>query len=412
MSVLEPLRALRHREVRASGLTAVFYNFGFFTLLAYTPLALGLGAHELGYVFFGWGLMLAVFAVFVAPLLSRRIGDVRGLGVALAGFTVAARADGRVARLADGAHRRRDRRRDVPRRHQHAHDADRHGVRPGRAAGRLGRVQLRALLRRRVAPFVAGKLAEHVSVAVAVLPRRGDDRGRRWSCCGSTATRSWRPGRRRRPRPTPARRPRRAGRPGAGATPAAAPMVVAVGGPTARQVSAMAVPLARARGSEVHVLHVVERDVVVGEDAVDLETAAEARGAARRLRRRAARVRRAGHRRAARTASARTPTSRDADPAARAEDLGAGLIVVGPDSRQTTIGAGVTARIAGHAPAHVIVVHPRAGALGRPLAGVAGPADPGDDLGRLEPGPLMMEVPRCSTTSSSRSTARRTPTAR
>ncbi len=88
VSVLEPLRALRHREVRASGLTAVFYNFGFFTLLAYTPLALGLGAHELGYVFFGWGLMLAVFAVFVAPALSRRVGDVRGLGGALAGFTV------------------------------------------------------------------------------------------------------------------------------------------------------------------------------------------------------------------------------------------------------------------------------------------------------------------------------------
>ena len=32
--------------------------------------------------------MLAVFAVFVAPALSRRIGDVRGLGGALAGFAV------------------------------------------------------------------------------------------------------------------------------------------------------------------------------------------------------------------------------------------------------------------------------------------------------------------------------------
>ena len=30
-----------------------------------------------------------------------------------------------------------------------------------------------------IAPFVAGKLAEHVSVAVAVLPRRGHDRGLR-----------------------------------------------------------------------------------------------------------------------------------------------------------------------------------------------------------------------------------------
>jgi MFS transporter, ACDE family, multidrug resistance protein len=86
VSVLDPLRALRHRSVRGSALTAAFYNFGFFTLLAYTPFPLRLGAHELGYVFFGWGLMLALFAVFVAPALSRRVGDVRGLGGALAGF--------------------------------------------------------------------------------------------------------------------------------------------------------------------------------------------------------------------------------------------------------------------------------------------------------------------------------------
>jgi MFS transporter, ACDE family, multidrug resistance protein len=31
VSVLEPLRALRHRAIRGSGLTAIFYNFGFFT---------------------------------------------------------------------------------------------------------------------------------------------------------------------------------------------------------------------------------------------------------------------------------------------------------------------------------------------------------------------------------------------
>ena len=107
ISVLDPLRALRHREVRGSGLTAVFYNFGFFTLLAYTPFALGLGAHELGYVFCGWGLMLAVFAVFVAPAISRRVGDVRGLGVALAGFTVLLALMGVLHALADGADRRR-----------------------------------------------------------------------------------------------------------------------------------------------------------------------------------------------------------------------------------------------------------------------------------------------------------------
>jgi len=61
----------------------------------------------------------------------------------------------------------------------------------------------------------------------------------------------------------------------------------------------------------------------------------------------------------------------------RAAALGAGAIVVGPDRHEAGLPSGVTARIAGHAPAHVIVVNPRAGALGRPLAGVAAPADPG-----------------------------------
>src|SRR6185437_13889445 len=88
ISVIEPLRALKHRATRGSGLTAVFYNFGFFTLLAYTPFPLGLGAHELGYVFFGWGVMLAIFAVFVAPRISRRFGDIRGLGAALGGLAL------------------------------------------------------------------------------------------------------------------------------------------------------------------------------------------------------------------------------------------------------------------------------------------------------------------------------------
>jgi MFS transporter, ACDE family, multidrug resistance protein len=83
VSLLEPLRALRHRATRGSGLTAVFYNFGFFTLLAYTPFPLHLGVHELGYTFTGWGLMLATCAVFVAPRVGRRFGDLRALGAAL-----------------------------------------------------------------------------------------------------------------------------------------------------------------------------------------------------------------------------------------------------------------------------------------------------------------------------------------
>jgi MFS transporter, ACDE family, multidrug resistance protein len=63
---------------------ALFYNFGFFTLLAYTPFPLRLGAHALGLIFFGWGLALAVSSVWAAPVLRRRLGAVPALGVALA----------------------------------------------------------------------------------------------------------------------------------------------------------------------------------------------------------------------------------------------------------------------------------------------------------------------------------------
>ena len=65
-------------------IVAVLYNFGFFTLLAYTPFPLGLGIHQLGFVFFGWGLLLALTSVFAAQPLERRFGLVPTLAVALA----------------------------------------------------------------------------------------------------------------------------------------------------------------------------------------------------------------------------------------------------------------------------------------------------------------------------------------
>jgi len=371
VSVLEPLRALRHREVRASGLTAVFYNFGFFTLLAYTPFALGLGAHELGYIFFGWGLMLAVFAVFVAPAISRRIGDVTGLGVALAGFTAILGLMGvfhaSQTALIAGV------------------------ILAGTFLGVINTLMTQLVMESApverpvasaaysfvrfcggaIAPFVAGKLAEHVSVAspfyvatvmtafsVVVLWIHRDAFATTRTIPAGAGDAA--------PDTVPAAT--------ASATTVAAPLIVAVGGPTARQVSAMAVPLARARGAEVHVLHVVESDVLVGEDAAELETAAEARALLDAC---VAELRESG---APVTGELLQSYGTHADVARqilrRAAELGAGAIVVGPDSRQLTIAAGVTARIASHAPAHVIVVNPRAGALGRPLAGVAGPADP------------------------------------
>jgi MFS family permease len=66
------------------GLTALCYNFGFFTLLGYAPFPLRLDAHGLGFVFFGWGVLLAITSVFAAPWLQARFGTVRTLYVMLA----------------------------------------------------------------------------------------------------------------------------------------------------------------------------------------------------------------------------------------------------------------------------------------------------------------------------------------
>ena len=83
-SIVEPLKALRHRGLATMSLTALGYNWGFFTLLAFTPFVMHLGIHQLGYVFTGWGVMVAIFAVFVAPRAQARFGTPRTLYVNLA----------------------------------------------------------------------------------------------------------------------------------------------------------------------------------------------------------------------------------------------------------------------------------------------------------------------------------------
>ena len=369
VSVLDPLRALRHRATRGSGLTAVLYNFGFFTLLAYTPFPLGLDAHGLGYVFCAWGVILAIFAVFAAPWLSRRVGDVAGLGGALLGLAalLAAMAvlhDSQVALIACV-------------------------VVAGAFLGVTNTLMTQVVMESApverpvasaaysfvrfcggaVAPFVAGKLGEHVSEASpfvlgavmtaiapivlyayrdALVPVQTTE-----SDAGDIVG--------------PAER-----RDQAGATPiahngkatATAPMVVAVAGATARRVSAMAVPVARARGSAVHVLHVAERDIVAGMDAADLETAEQAEAVLE------AAVAELGEAGVPVDGEVLRSVGSHADVAAailrRAAELGAALIVIGPGSGRTGLHPTVTGEIAAHAPSHVIVVNPRAGALGRP----------------------------------------------
>ncbi|WP_395311008.1 MFS transporter [Mycobacterium sp. AMU20-3851] len=82
-SLLDPFRALRHRGLLAVSVTALLYNFGFFTLLAFTPFPLDMSAHQIGLIFFGWGVALAFTSVVVAPRLQHRFGTVPTLLVNL-----------------------------------------------------------------------------------------------------------------------------------------------------------------------------------------------------------------------------------------------------------------------------------------------------------------------------------------
>jgi MFS transporter, ACDE family, multidrug resistance protein len=76
-SLADPFRALRHRPLLLVALTAIFYNIGFFTILAAGPFALpDAGIIQIGWIYFGWGLLVAVVSVFVAPVLQRTVGTV------------------------------------------------------------------------------------------------------------------------------------------------------------------------------------------------------------------------------------------------------------------------------------------------------------------------------------------------
>jgi MFS family permease len=52
-------------------------------VLAFTPFVLDMSPYRSGAVFFGWGLLLAVFSVLLAPRLQARFGSLRVLGASL-----------------------------------------------------------------------------------------------------------------------------------------------------------------------------------------------------------------------------------------------------------------------------------------------------------------------------------------
>ena len=120
-----------------------------------------------------------------------------------------------------------------------------------------------------IAPFVAGKLAEHVSVQAPFYLGAG------MTAIGVAVLFTYRDALTPIAATVSARDHATTIRP-AHLAAGAAPMVLAVAGPTARRVSAIATPLARARGAAVHVLHVIETDVLAGEETAELENPLQA----------------------------------------------------------------------------------------------------------------------------------------
>src|SRR3954453_11530205 len=78
-SITEPIRALRHRALAITSIVGLLYNWGFFTLLGYSPFLMHLSPLRLGAVFCGLGVLVALFAVFVAPWLKAHFGTARSL---------------------------------------------------------------------------------------------------------------------------------------------------------------------------------------------------------------------------------------------------------------------------------------------------------------------------------------------
>ena len=90
-SIADPIRALRYPGLLVVSVAALFYNFGFFTLMAVAPYPLQLGsthfdAADTGWVFFGWGLALAFTSIWGANWIERAVGTFRAIAIAMVGF--------------------------------------------------------------------------------------------------------------------------------------------------------------------------------------------------------------------------------------------------------------------------------------------------------------------------------------
>jgi len=87
-SLSAPIRALGQPGLMTTAVSGLFYYYAFFTVLAFVPFVLQMSAHAVGLIFFGWGVLLAVFSVIVAPRLQARFTATHLLTGCLALFAV------------------------------------------------------------------------------------------------------------------------------------------------------------------------------------------------------------------------------------------------------------------------------------------------------------------------------------
>lgn len=85
-SLADPFHAMKHDSIAVVGLVAALYYYGFFTLLAYAPFVTGLDARGIGFVFLGWGVLVAITSVFMAPKLQQKFGTINSMCITLTLF--------------------------------------------------------------------------------------------------------------------------------------------------------------------------------------------------------------------------------------------------------------------------------------------------------------------------------------
>ncbi|MBD8043931.1 MFS transporter [Arthrobacter sp. Sa2BUA2] len=81
--LIDPILALRNRNLLVTSLGSAFYTAAFFAIIAWAPFVLEEGAFYVGFVFFGWGLCVAVSGVVLAPKMACWFGERGGAVIAV-----------------------------------------------------------------------------------------------------------------------------------------------------------------------------------------------------------------------------------------------------------------------------------------------------------------------------------------